>query len=192
MRSVKIVLGLGNPGREFVSTRHNFGASSLAIACERRDLVLVPSLRSRSLLAEHRDGLDTVAFAFPQTYMNNSGEALQGLMKRYKLASPSDLIVLHDELDLTPGVVRIKSGGGVAGHNGLRSIVAQLGSSNFSRVRIGIGRPMGSQSVVDYVLTRLSTKDLESFERSLLDAADALDLILAKGVEVAMNEFNGN
>ncbi len=192
MRSVKIVLGLGNPGREYEFTRHNLGAKALVVACDRRGLRLVPSLRSRSLLAEHRDGLDVVAYAFPQTYMNNSGEALRGLMRRYKLATPKDLIVLHDELDLPPGVVRVKAGGGVAGHNGLKSIVANFGSSEFLRIRIGIGRPVGSQSVVDYVLTRLSARDMESFDTSINLAADALDVLLAKGVEVAMNEFNGN
>ncbi len=192
MRSVKIVLGLGNPGHEFESTRHNLGAKALSVDCDRRGLRLVPSLRSRSLLAEYRDGLDVVAFAFPQTYMNNSGEALKGLMRRYKLSSASDLVVVHDELDLPPGVVRIKSGGGVAGHNGLKSIVAGFGSSEFVRVRIGIGRPIGSQSVVDYVLARLGSRDMATFDGSINLAADALDVILAKGVELAMNEFNGN
>ena len=191
MKSVKIVLGLGNPGPEYATSRHNFGARALQLACKRRGLQLIPSLSSRSLLAEERQGLDVVAFAFPQTYMNDSGAALRGLLRRYHITSPADLIVLHDELDLPPGVVRIKAGGGSAGHNGLKSIVVHLGSSSFTRVRIGIGRPTGSQSVTDYVLARLTQRQLEPFEAEFESAADALDLILAKGVEAAMNEFNG-
>lgn len=190
MGSVRIVLGLGNPGREYVRTRHNFGALALEQACERLGLRLIPSLRSRSLLVEWRSGPDVVAYAFPQTFMNNSGAALSGLQRRYKLKSPGDLIVLHDELDLPPGAVRVKQGGGAAGHNGLKSIIAQLGSSDFARVRIGIGRPIGDQSVVDYVLAPLSLREVEAHGVSLSLAVDALELILSKGVEPAMNDIN--
>ncbi len=191
MKSVKIVLGLGNPGPEYVSSRHNFGARSLQVACKRRGLRLVPSLSSRSLLAEERQGLEVVAFAFPQTYMNDSGRAVGPLVRRFGIGDLADLVVVHDELDLPLGAVRVKAGGGLAGHNGLKSIVVHFGSSSFTRVRVGIGRPTGSQSVTDYVLARLTQRQLESFEAEFEAAADALDLILAKGVEAAMNEFNG-
>ncbi len=190
MTSVRVVLGLGNPGREYARTRHNLGALVLEQACERLDLKLIPSLRSRSLLAEYRNGTDVVAYAFPQTYMNNSGLALQGLLRRYKLKSPADLIVIHDELDLPPGAVRLKLGGGVAGHNGLKSIVAALGTADFARIRIGIGRPIGAQSVVDYVLAQLTLNDMKGFADTLAIAADALELALSKGVEPAMNDVN--
>lgn len=190
MTSVRIVLGLGNPGRDYARTRHNFGALAVKLACERQGIILIPSLRSRSLLGEYRNGPDVVAYAFPQTFMNNSGAALDGLQRRYKLKSLSDLIVVHDELDLPPGAVRLKAGGGVAGHNGLKSIVAHVGSSDFSRVRIGIGRPVNTQSVVDFVLAPMSTSQLQGFDAAIAYAADAIELVLAKGIEPAMNDIN--
>ncbi|KJF17716.1 aminoacyl-tRNA hydrolase [Acidithrix ferrooxidans] len=192
MRSVKLVLGLGNPGRQFENTRHNFGAIVLDRAVKDRGLKLIPSLRSHSLLAEDRDGLDVVAFAFPQTFMNNSGNALAGLSKRYKLKETSDLIVIHDELDLPPGSIKVKRGGGVAGHNGLKSIVAQLGSSDFVRIRVGIGRPIGTQPVRDYVLTQLKPSDLAGYEGAFELGVAALQNVLGKGVDAAMNEINRN
>jgi PTH1 family peptidyl-tRNA hydrolase len=185
-------MGLGNPGREFEGTRHNLGAVAVKMAAEKRGLRMVPSLRSHSLLAEEQDISQLIAFALPQTFMNDSGRALSGLSKRYKLKSLEDLIVVHDELDLPPGVVKVKLGGGVAGHRGLTSIVASANSNDFVRVRIGIGRPTGGHQVRDYVLERLKPSEKDGLNVALEVASDAINLILDKGVEVAMNEINGN
>ncbi|MDA8195602.1 MAG: aminoacyl-tRNA hydrolase [Actinomycetota bacterium] len=192
MRHVRVVMGLGNPGREFEGTRHNLGAVAVKMAAEKRGLKMIPSLRSHSLLAEEQDISNLIAFALPQTFMNDSGRALTGLAKRYKLKSLEDLVVVHDELDLPPGVVKVKRGGGVAGHRGLTSIVASANSSDFVRVRIGIGRPTGGHQVRDYVLERLKPSERDSLNVALEVASDAVNLILDKGVDIAMNEINGN
>lgn len=185
-----IVLGLGNPGSSYEKTRHNLGAMAIAEVAARHGISLVPNLRSKSLLAEVKVGSEVVALAFPQTYMNNSGQSLKGLTKKYPLTSPEQLVVVHDELDLPPGVVRVKKGGGVAGHNGLKSIVAFFGSSDFLRVRIGIGRPMASNATVSYVLAVPTSKERELLVAAANQAADAVEEIIVNGPEVAMNRFN--
>lgn len=184
------MLGLGNPGRAYEKTRHNLGAMAVAEAASRYGTSLVPNTRCKALLAEIKLGSEIVALAFPQTYVNNTGQALRGLVRKYPIASPEGLLVVHDELDLPPGVVRVKKGGGVAGHNGLKSIVAFYGSSDFVRIRIGIGRPMASGAIVDYVLAIPPPKERESLIAGVSKAVDAIEEILLNGVEAAMNRFN--
>ncbi|MCU1494452.1 MAG: aminoacyl-tRNA hydrolase [Acidimicrobiaceae bacterium] len=121
--------------------------------------------------------------------MNESGLAVQGLARRYSV-DPERLVLLHDELDLPAGVVRVKLGGGTAGHNGLKSVHAHLHSLGFLRVRIGIGKPPGRMSGADFVLRRPSRADAELLEKALEIAADAVELILAEGVDAAMNAYN--
>lgn len=185
-----IVLGLGNPGRAFEKTRHNLGAMAVAEAASRHGASLHPNIRSKALLSEIKLGSEVVALAFPQTYVNNSGQALRGLIKKYPISSPEGLIVVHDELDLPPGVVRIKRGGGVAGHNGLKSIVAFFGSSDFVRIRIGIGRPMASGAIVDYVLAVPPPKERELLVAGVSRAVDAIEEIVVNGIDAAMNRVN--
>lgn len=185
-----IVLGLGNPGSFYEKTRHNLGAMAVAELAKRHGLSLAPNTRSKSLLTEVKLGSEVVALAFPQTYMNNSGQSLRGLIKKYPISSPEQLIVVHDELDLPPGVVRVKLGGGVAGHNGLKSIVAYFGSSEFIRVRIGIGRPLASNATVDYVLASPPAKEKETVMVGVAKGADAVEDVVANGASDAMNRFN--
>ena len=184
------MLGLGNPGRAYEKTRHNLGAVAITEAASRHGESLVPNTRSKALLAEIKIGSELVALAFPQTYVNNSGQSLQGLIKKYPISTPESLLVVHDELDLPPGVVRVKKGGGVAGHNGLKSIVAFLGSSDFIRIRIGIGRPIVSGSVVNYVLAVPPQKERELLTVGVSKAADAIEEIVLSGLESAMNRLN--
>ncbi len=184
------MLGLGNPGRAYERTRHNLGAMAVAEVASRHGVSLVPNPRSKALLAEIKLGSEVVALAFPQTYVNNSGQSLRGLIKKYPIASPESLIVIHDELDLPPGVVRVKKGGGVAGHNGLKSIVAFYGSSDFVRIRIGIGRPIASGAVVNYVLAVPPLKEREALQVGVSKAADAIEEIVVNGVDAAMNRLN--
>ncbi|TAN31251.1 MAG: aminoacyl-tRNA hydrolase [Actinomycetota bacterium] len=150
----------------------------------------MPNTRSKALLAEIKLSSEVVALAFPQTYVNNSGQALRGLIKKYPISSPESMLVVHDELDLPPGVVRVKRGGGVAGHNGLKSIVAFFGSSDFVRIRIGIGRPMDSGAIVDYVLSVPPPKERELLMVGVARAADAIEEIIVTGVDTAMNRLN--
>lgn len=185
-----IVLGLGNPGSAYEKTRHNLGAMAVAEAAARNGASLRPNIRSKSLLAEIKIGSEIVALAFPQTFMNNSGQSLRGLVKKYPISSSERLIVIHDELDLPPGVVRVKNGGGVAGHNGLKSIVAFFGSSDFVRIRIGIGRPIASRATVDYVLSTPPPKERELLMAGVSLSVDAIDEIVLNGVDVAMNKVN--
>jgi peptidyl-tRNA hydrolase, PTH1 family len=148
--------------------------------------------RQRALVAEARIGGRRLALAFPQTYVNDSGLAVAALVRRFGIDDLADLVVVHDELDLPVGVIRVKSGGGLAGHNGLRSIKAHLHSDAFSRVRIGIGKPPGGKERgADHVLSRSSKKERTEFDVSIELAADAVDCILTDGVVAAQNRFNG-
>jgi len=133
-----------------------------------------------------------LALAFPQTYMNDSGRSVSPLVRRFGIDDLSRLVVVHDELDLPLGAVRVKSGGGLAGHNGLRSIKAHLHSDDFTRVRIGIGKPPGGKEQgADHVLNSLNKRDRTELDVSIEVAADAVECILFEGVAAAQNRFNG-
>ena len=133
-----------------------------------------------------------MALAFPQTYMNDSGLAVAALVRRYGIEDLEKLVIVHDELDLEVGRLKVKMGGGLAGHNGLKSIVAHLKSDGFVRVRIGIGKPPGKQHGADHVLRRPSKKQQEELAVTIQEAADAVEMILADGPVAAMNRFNQN
>jgi PTH1 family peptidyl-tRNA hydrolase len=148
--------------------------------------------KEQALVAEVRVGGLRMALAFPQTYMNDSGRAVLPLVRRFGIDDLERLVVVHDELDLPLGVVRVKSGGGLAGHNGLRSIKAHLHSDAFTRVRIGIGRPPGGKEHgAEHVLKAPSRKVREELDVSVELAADAVESILGEGLSVAQNRFNG-
>lgn len=133
-----------------------------------------------------------LALAFPQTYMNDSGRSVVRLVRRFGIDDVSRLVVIHDELDLPLGTVRVKAGGGLAGHNGLRSIKAHLHTDDFTRIRIGIGKPPGGKDHgVDHVLKAPSKKDRTELDVSIEVAADAVEFILEHGVSSAQNRFNG-
>jgi peptidyl-tRNA hydrolase, PTH1 family len=184
-----LVVGLGNPGAEYEHSRHNVGADTVALLAERHGGVLKRS-RERALVAEVRMGDRRVALAFPQTYVNLSGESVAMLVRRHGIADPERLVVVHDELDLQLGRVKIKQGGGLAGHNGLRSIKAHLHTDDFVRVRIGVDKPPSKERGADHVLRRLSKRERVELDIAVQDAADAVEAILADGVAAAMNRFN--
>jgi PTH1 family peptidyl-tRNA hydrolase len=147
--------------------------------------------RERALVAEARVGDRLVALAFPQTFMNLSGESVARLVRRYGVAGqPERLVVVHDELDLPTGRVKVKEGGGTAGHNGLESVKAHLRSGDFLRVRIGVGRPPGRQEGADYVLRRPGKTERAELDVAVAEAADAVEAILDEGPAAAMNRFN--
>ena len=184
-----LVVGLGNPGEEYVKTRHNVGAEVVEILARRHGGKLRKQ-KERSLTDEVNVGGKRVALAIPLTYMNLSGEAVAPLVRRYGVEA-GQLVVVQDEMDFELGRLQVKNGGGLAGHNGLKSIVAHLHTQDFVRVRIGIGKPPGSRQGADHVLRRFSKAERQEIDVVLEEAADAVELILAEGVEVAMNRVNG-
>ena len=129
--------------------------------------------------------------AFPLTYMNDSGQATGKLARRYRIDDPAHIIIVHDELDLEPTTVRVKVGGGLAGHNGLRSIAAHLGTNDFVRVRIGVGKPPSREQGAGHVLSKVPARQRELFGVAVTEAADAVELIVAEGPDAAMRAYNG-
>lgn len=146
--------------------------------------------KERALVDEVHVGGRRLALAFPQTYMNDSGASVQLLVRRFGIEDLERLVVVHDELDLPLGRIKVKHGGGLAGHNGLRSIKAHVKSDEFLRVRIGIGKPPGRGQGVDHVLKRPGKAEREELAVAIEEAADAVEAILADGVAAAMNRFN--
>ncbi|HEV7536757.1 MAG TPA: aminoacyl-tRNA hydrolase, partial [Acidimicrobiia bacterium] len=180
-----LVVGLGNPGEEYDKTRHNVGAEVIELLARRHGGKLRKQ-KERSLTDEVNVAGKRMALAIPLTYMNLSGEAVAPLVRRYGV-EPGQLVVVQDEMDFELGRLQVKNGGGLAGHNGLKSIVAHLHTQDFVRIRIGIGKPPGSRQGADHVLRRFSKAERKEIEVTLEEAADAVELILAEGVDVAMN-----
>jgi peptidyl-tRNA hydrolase, PTH1 family len=185
-----LVVGLGNPGAEYAGTRHNVGFDVVELLARRHGGRLRRQRRERSLVDEIRLGAQRVALAEPQTYMNDSGQAVGPLVRRYDIDDVSRLVVVHDELDLPAGRLKVKLGGGLAGHNGLRSIKAHLHDDGFTRVRIGIGKPPTKEQGVDHVLKRPGRAVREVLADMVERAADAVESIVDDGVEATMNRFN--
>jgi PTH1 family peptidyl-tRNA hydrolase len=183
-------VGLGNPGAEFARTRHNAGADAIALLAERHGGRLRKS-KERALVTEVDVEGKRLALAFPTTYMNDSGAAVAPLVRRFGIDDLADLVVVHDELDLPLGRIQVKAGGGLAGHNGLRSIRAHLHGNAFTRIRIGIGKPPGRKQGQDHVLSRPGRSESEELGVSVALAADAVECILREGVAAAQNRFNG-
>ena len=184
-----LVVGLGNPGDEYAHTRHNVGADAIALLAGRHGARL-RSTKEQALVAEVRIGQARVVLAFPQTFMNESGRSVGLLMRRHGVEDLAKLVVIHDELDLEPGRVKLKEGGGLAGHNGLKSIKAHLHSDAFRRVRIGVGKPPGRQAGADYVLRRPGKAEQAELDVAIVEAADAVESILVEGFDSAMNRVN--
>ncbi|MGH9135287.1 MAG: aminoacyl-tRNA hydrolase [Ilumatobacteraceae bacterium] len=184
-----LVVGLGNPGKQYANTRHNVGEDVVRLLAERRGDKF-KSGRDNSLVAESRIGDQRVVLAFPLTFVNESGQAVSALVRRYRIDEPGRIVVVHDELDLEPGVLRVKVGGGLAGHNGLRSVVAHLKSHDFLRVRIGVGKPPSKERGAGHVLSRLPKRERQLLDVAVVEAADAVETIVTEGVDAAMRDFN--
>ncbi len=188
-----LVVGLGNPGEKYARTRHNVGAETVELLAERHGAPLKAG-RDNSLVGEARFGhgldADRVVLAFPLTFMNESGMAVAALVRRYGIELPEQIIVVQDELDLEPGVLKLKSGGGLAGHNGLRSITQHLKTQDYLRVRIGVGKPPNRERGASHVLTRVPARQRELLDTAISDAADAVEMIISDGIDQAMARYN--
>lgn len=184
-----LVVGLGNPGAEYAGTRHNVGAAVVALLADRHGGRLKLG-KERALVDEVRVGSARVALAFPQTYYNDAGLAAAALVRRHGIEDLHRLVVVHDEMDLPVGKLKVKVGGGLAGNNGLKSIKAHLHTDDFVRVRLGIDKPPGRQQGVDHVLRRPGKAEQAELDVVVAEAADAVELILAEGAEAAMTRCN--
>lgn len=197
-QTIRMVVGLGNPGEEYAATRHNAGFRSIdalgrslgAGYWKNQCGAEVALVKVRCTDDEGHPAVREVVLAKPQSYMNTSGGPVSKLAAEYGVAA-EELLVIHDELDLEAGDVRVKVGGGHAGHNGLKSIINKLGSRDFSRIRVGIGMPPGRMPVVDWVLKEYRPKELEGFDVTCGAAAEAAELALTQGVVYARDHVNG-
>ena len=191
-----MIAGLGNPGEEYAQTRHNAGFKAIDELARQANVTYwknqagaeVASIKVND--AEAEDGKREVILVKPQSYMNTSGGPISKLCAQYKV-NVEELLVIHDELDIPAGDVRIKVGGGHAGHNGLRSIIDKMGSRDFSRVRVGIGNPPGRMPVADFVLKQLRSREAEDFDETTVRAAEAAATALTRGVIFARDHVNG-
>lgn len=181
-----LVVGLGNPGPRYATTRHNLGFIVADILADRIGSDFKVHKRSGAEVTTGRLGGRSVVLAKPRTYMNESGRQVGPLAKFYSVA-PADVVILHDELDIDFGRIRLKFGGGVAGHNGLRSVSSALGTNDFQRVRIGVGRPPGRQSGASFVLENFNSKERPEVPTICEQAADATELLIELGLEPAQN-----
>jgi peptidyl-tRNA hydrolase, PTH1 family len=183
-----LVVGLGNPGPEYAETRHNVGARVAELLADRLG-GRFSRHKAQADVLEGRLAGRPVVLARPRTYMNVTGGPVAGLLRYYSV-DPADLVVVHDDLDLPFGVVRLKRGGGEGGHNGLRSISASIGTKDYLRVRFGIGRPPGRQDPAEFVLKRFSATERKEVGFAVDLAADAVGALLEDGLEPAQNRFH--
>ena len=186
-----LVVGLGNPGEKFLGTRHNLGYEVIDKFAMRESVSLDISKPDRSRIAviQHLD--QRLILACPTTFMNLSGEAVASLIRRNGVDDVERLIVVHDELDLEPGRVKVKRGGSAAGHNGLKSIRQHVGSDDFVRIRIGVGKPPDPRNGRNWVLKKPTQEDRKRLDLAASVAVDAIEIIMAGGVDQAMNKING-
>ncbi len=184
----KLVVGLGNPGRQYRNNRHNIGFQIADLLAARWQCSYA-LWKGKSLLASYIDYGPKIFLLKPQTFMNLSGEAVRAVVRFYQI-DLADILVIYDDLDLSLGAIRLRPGGGSGGHKGMKSIIAALGSQEFPRLRIGIGRPPGRMEAADYVLQDFSATDEKVMVVTRELAADAVEIWLTQGIEHAMNRFN--
>lgn len=185
---VSLIVGLGNPGREYAETRHNIGFQVVSLLAERHALKF-SRMQHEALVASGRIGNTRVILAKPQSWMNNSGRAVGPLVKFYKVEL-ARLLVVYDDLDRPSGTLRFRMEGGHGGHNGMKSIISRIGSQDFPRLRVGIGRPPGRMDPAAYVIEPFGRDEATAMDMSRERAADAIECFLSDGIVAAMNRFN--
>lgn len=185
---MKLVVGLGNPGKQYAGTRHNLGFDVLKVLAE-RFAAQSPRVKFEAELAEIDVGGERVLLLAPQTYMNLSGRSVRQALDFYKL-SPVDVLVISDDLNLPCGQLRLRGSGTAGGQKGLQNVIDQLGTSQFARLRIGIDRPPGGRDATDYVLQRFSRSEREKIDVAVVRAADGVEQWVREGLNGAMNKVN--
>ena len=186
---MRVIVGLGNPGKAYADTRHNVGFEAIDRLGQAHGIQLKPNRRFRAHAGEGRIGQAPVMLVKPQTYMNLSGQAVQAVLAFYKFP-PSAIIVVYDDVSLPVGDIRVRERGSAGGQKGMADILARLGTDEFPRVRIGIGSKPEGWDLTDYVLSRFAKKEREAIGQAVAQAGDAVEFILKEGAAAAMNEFN--
>lgn len=184
-----IIVGLGNPGKQYAHTRHNVGFDTIDILAERyhisMDIKKHKAVCGKGVIEGQR-----VVLARPQTFMNLSGESVRELVDFYKIDPEEELIVIYDDISLEPGQLRIRPKGSAGGHNGIKNIIAHLGTQVFKRVKVGIGEKPKGWDLADYVLGRFPSEERNLVDEAIREAAKAVEVILDEGIEAAMNRYN--
>ena len=187
-QSMKLIVGLGNPRTKFSQTRHNIGFECVDHMARKWNIVL-SDRRAKAVLGQGHVRETPVVLAKPRTFMNRSGEGIVYLQDRFA-AGPESLVVVYDEMDLPTGKIRIRPGGSSAGHNGMKSIISALGTQEFTRIRVGIGKPVDDVDAIDHVLGGFSPQAKSIMTAAVETVAEAVECIIHDGVDVAMNRYN--
>ncbi len=187
--NIQIIVGLGNPGNDYEKTRHNAGFWFIDHLVSQHNLTLKKEAKFLGEVASLNSPSGNIWLLKPMTFMNRSGQSIARLARFYKI-KPEQILVVHDELDLSPGTVKLKQGGGHGGHNGLRDSIAQLGSKNFYRLRLGIGHPGNKEQVVGFVLGKTPQAEKALIESAIDKSFASIDLILQGNMQKAMNHLH--
>ena len=188
-KNIRLIAGLGNPGNEYEKTRHNAGFWFIDRLLSRFNTTLKNESKFSAEVGRITISDQSVWIIKPNNFMNRSGQSIARLSQFYKI-SPEQILVVHDELDLSPGVVKLKQGGGHGGHNGLRDSIAQLGDKNFYRLRLGIGHPGNKEQVVGFVLGKTPQSEKELIDGAIDKALESLELIIQGDMQKAMNQIH--
>lgn len=184
-----VIAGLGNPDRKYHHTRHNVGFDAIDILAEKYNIPMNEK-KHRAICGRGQIEGEKVLLAKPQTYMNLSGESIAGIVNFYKLDPAKDFIVIYDDISLEPGNIRIRKKGSAGGHNGIKNIIEKIGTTEFARIKIGVGSKPQEYDLVSYVLSRFSKEDREFVEEAIADAVYAVRYLVNHEIDRAMNEFN--
>ena len=186
-----IIAGLGNPTKEYEGTRHNVGFQVIDKIAEKYNIA-VDAKKGRAYVGKGIIEGQKVLLVKPQTYMNLSGESIRELVDYFKVDPKEELLVIYDDISLDVGQLRIRKKGSAGGHNGIKNIIAHLGTQEFPRIKVGVGDKPPRMDLADYVLSRFSKEDREKMEQAFKDAAEAVEVMITEGADAAMNQFNGH
>jgi PTH1 family peptidyl-tRNA hydrolase len=185
---LRVIAGLGNPGEKYANTKHNIGF--MITAALARKYSIKSSYKFDGLYGDYFFGGEKIMIFQPMKYMNRSGQPIQKILKYYEIP-PENLLVIHDDLDLDLGTIRFKKGGGSGGHNGIKSIIERIGTDDFKRLKVGIGRPPENIPVSDYVLSKFQGEEKDIAKNVIEKSVSAVELMLKEDIHKAMNKFNG-
>lgn len=186
---VYIIVGLGNPGKDYKNTRHNIGFDVIDVIADKANISVMEK-KHKALVGKGVFAGQKIILAKPQTYMNLSGESVRSLLDYYKVDETEELIIISDDISLPPGQIRIRKKGSAGGHNGLKNIIAHLGHDSFHRIKMGVGEKPKGYDLADYVLGHFDKTDRAIMDDAALDAMSAIEMIITEGADVAMNHYN--